>query len=140
MDGVGRNRYHICGYTFCIQVLTPFLRGGIRVEHIRLATPEEIDKIKDDACLTPMSRVLAMGDILAVHRVAHELDPVFFNGAPVTRMYKFLWGVENIFKGMGLTEYFYNTPADDPKYHKILEELGAQRTSKAAECRWRVNL
>lgn len=110
------------------------------LEKIRLATPEEIEKIESNSNLTPMSKVLAMGDMYAVWRVAHELDPLHPNGASTPRMYKFLWGIENIMRGSGVTEYFYNTPADDPTYHKFIEELGAQRLSKQPDYRWRVNL
>lgn len=110
------------------------------LEKIRLATPEEIKEIEHNSNLTPMSRVLAMGEIRGVWRMANELDPVHFNGATPGRMYKFMWGVENIMRGAGVTEYFFMTPADDTKYHKILEELGAERLSKQPDYRWRVNL
>jgi hypothetical protein len=110
------------------------------LERIRLATPEEIKEIEPNSNLTPMSKVLVMGDMKAVWRVAHELDPVHFNGAPVQKMYKFLWGIENIMAGSGVTEYFFQTPADDPQYHRILEELGAQKLSKQPDYRWRINL
>jgi hypothetical protein len=110
------------------------------LERIRLATPEEVKEIEPNSNLTPMSKVLVMGDMKAVWRVAHELDPVHFNGAPVQKMYKFLWGIENIMAGSGVTEYFFQTPADDPQYHRILEELGAQKLSKQPDYRWRINL
>jgi hypothetical protein len=110
------------------------------LERIRLATPEEIKEIEPNSNLTPMSKVLVMGDMKAVWRVAHELDPVHFNGAPVQKMYKFLWGIENIMAGSGVSEYFFQTPADDPQYHRILEELGAQKLSKQPDYRWRINL
>ena len=110
------------------------------LERIRLATQEEVKEIEKDSCFTPMSRVLAMGDMRAVWRVANELDPIHFKGAPTTRMYKFLWGIENIMAGAGVTEYFFSVPADDTQYNKILEELGAQRLSKQPDFRYRVNL
>jgi hypothetical protein len=110
------------------------------LERIRLATPEEVKEIEHESNLTPMSRVLAMGEMRAVWRVAQELDPVIFNGAPKQKMYKFLWGIENIMAGSGVTEYYFNTPANDPEYHKILEELGGIRLSKQPDYRWRVNL
>ena len=110
------------------------------LEKIRLATPEEVAEIEANSNLTAMSKVLVMGDMKAVWRVAHELDPVHFNGAPGQRMYKFIWGVENIMRGAGATEYFFQTPADDVAYHKILEEFGAQKLSKQPEYRWRINL
>jgi hypothetical protein len=110
------------------------------LDRIRLATEEEVEKIKDESNLTPMSRVLAMGDMLAVWRVANEIDPVHFNEAPAPKMYKFLWGMENILKGAGVSEYFFNTPADDEKYNHFLKEMGAERLSKQPDYRWRVNL
>lgn len=110
------------------------------LEKIRLATPEEIKEIEANSNLTPMSRVVAMGEIRGVWRMANELDPVYFNGASAGRMYKFMWGMENVMRGSGVTEYFFNTPASDTKYHKILDELGAQRLSKEPEYRWQINL
>jgi hypothetical protein len=110
------------------------------IEKIRLATTEEIKEIESNANLTITSRVLAMGDMRAVWRIAHELDPVYFGDAPNTRKYKFLWGIENIMRGAGVPEYFFQTPADDPNYHRIIEELGGQKLSKQPDYRWRVNL
>lgn len=110
------------------------------LEKIRLATSEEIKQIEAESNLTPMCRVLKMGEITGVWRVANELDPVIFNGASHQKVYKFLWGVENLMRGAGCTEYFYNTPADDTNYHLILEQLGAERLSKQPDYRWRVNL
>lgn len=111
------------------------------LEKIRLATPEEIQEIEASSNLTPMSRVLKMGEMTAVWRVAHELDPVYFNNQPVPKMVKFIWGVENILRGSGVTEYYFQTPCTDTHYHKILEEhFGAQRLSKEPEYRWRINV
>jgi hypothetical protein len=110
------------------------------LEKIRLATEEEVKEIAAESNLTPMARVLALGDMKAVWKVCNELDPVFFNGAPPARMYKFLWGIENILKGAGLTEYYFNVPADDTKYHKVLEHLGAERQSKQPDFRYKINL
>ena len=110
------------------------------IEKIRLATVEECKEIEHNSNLTPTCRVLAMGDMRAVWRVCNEIDPVHLNGAPLQKLYKFIWGMENILRGAGCTEYFYNTPADDPAYHRIVEELGAERTSKQPDYRWKVNL
>lgn len=110
------------------------------LEKIRLATPEEVEAIAKEADLTPMSKVLAMGDMRAVWRVAHELDPVFYGDAPDARKYKFIWGIENIMKGSGCTEFYFNVPVSDEKYNKIVEHFGAQRTSKEPEYRYKVVL
>ncbi len=110
------------------------------LEKIRLATLEECKEIEQESNFTPSTKVLAMGEMRAVWRVAHELDPVHVNGAPVQKLYKFLWGIENIMRGAGCTEYFFQTPADDPQYHRIVEELGGERLSKQPDYRWRINL
>jgi hypothetical protein len=110
------------------------------LDKIRLATTEEIQSIEADSNLTPMSRVLKMGEMTAVWRVANEIDPVHVNGAPIQKLYKFLWGMENILRGSGATEYYFNVPADDTQYHKVLEQLGAERLSKQPDYRFRVNL
>ncbi len=111
------------------------------LDKIRLATPEEIETIRPYSNLTPMCRVLKMGEMTAVWRVANELDPVIFGDAPLPKKCKFLWGIENIMRGAGVTEYYYEVPADDTSYHKAIEEhFGAERLSKQPDYRYRVNL
>lgn len=110
------------------------------MEKIRLATEEEVKEIAEGSNLTPMSKVLALGEMRAVWKVCNELDPVYFNGAPQTRMYKFLWGLENIFKGAGLTEYYFQIPAADLEYQKVIEHLGGERQSKQPDYRYKINL
>jgi len=87
-----------------------------------------------------MSRVLALGEMRAVWKICHELDPVFFNGAPKTRMMKFLWGLENIMAGSGVTEWYANVPASDTEYHAVLEHLGGERQSKQPDYRYKFNI
>lgn len=112
----------------------------MKLEKIRLATEEEVKSIADQANLTPMSRVLAMGDMKAVWKVCNELDPVFFAESSPTKMYKFIWGIENIFMGAGLTEYYFQVPVKSEEYIKIVEHFGGQRQSKEPEYRYKVNL
>lgn len=87
-----------------------------------------------------MSRVLAMGDMRAVWRTTNELDPVHFNGASVPRMYYFIWGLENLLRGAGASEYYFNVPVTDEKYHGIVEHFGAVRTSREPEYRYKITL
>ena len=111
------------------------------LERIRLATPEEVKEIESHSNLTPMCRVLKMDGMTAVWRVAHELDPVIFGDVPTAKKFRFLWGIENILAGSGVTEYFYDIPADDLTYQRAIEDhLGAQRLSKQPDYRYRVNL
>lgn len=109
-------------------------------DRIKLATPEQVEQIKENSNLTATCRVLAMGDQIAVWRNCHEIDPLHPNGASPGQMYKFMWGIENILLGAGVTEYFFNTPADDTHYTQILDRLGAKRLSKQPDYRWRVDL
>ena len=111
------------------------------LEKIRLATPEEIKEIEHNSNLTPTCRVLRLGEMTAVWRVANEIDPLHLNGASTQKGFRFIWGIENILKGAGATEYFFNVPADDPTYHRAIEEhFGAERLSKQPDYRYRVNL
>lgn len=110
------------------------------IEKIRLATAEEIEEVKDSSNLTSACSVWKMGEITGVYRTAHELDPVHINGAPLTKVYKFLWGMENMLRGAGVKEYFYNVPADNLQYHKILEEMGAKKISTQPDFRFRMDL
>jgi len=87
-----------------------------------------------------MSRVMSMGKIRGVWKVCNELDPVILNGASTSQFYKFVWGVENIFRGAGLTEYYFNVPATSETYIKVIEEFGGERQSKQPDYRYKVNL
>lgn len=110
------------------------------MDKIRLATEEEVKEVAAESNLTPMSRVLALGPMRAVWKICNELDPVFFKGQPVPAMYRFIWGLENIMKGSGVTEYYFQVAADDTDYQKIIEHFGGERQSKSPEYRYKVNL
>lgn len=112
----------------------------MKLDKIRAATPEECELLAKTSDLTPMSRVLAMGDMRAVWRTCQELDPVYFNGASKARMYYFIWGLENLLRGAGATEYYFNVPASDKDYQQIVEHFGATRTSREPEYRYKIEL
>jgi hypothetical protein len=115
-------------------------RGHLKLDKIRLATPEEVEKIAATSDLTPNSRVLAMRDSTAVWRIANEIDPVYFNSASNSQKYLFIWGLENMLRGTGATEYYMNVSAEDAHYQGIIENFGAVRTSKEPEYRYKVTL
>lgn len=110
------------------------------MDKIRLATEEEIKEIEAGSNLTAMSRVLVLGKMKAVWKICNELDPVYFDGAPKPLMYKFLWGLENLMKGSGVTEYYFNIPAADTQYQEVIEHLGGERQSKQPDYRYKINL
>jgi hypothetical protein len=110
--------------------------------NIRLATEEEVKHMlqEGDSNLTPMSRVFAMDDMLVVWRVAHELDPFHFADRNPVKMERFIWGMENILKGAGVTEFFFNTNATDEKWSRWIRKFGGELLSKQPDYRWRINL
>lgn len=113
----------------------------MKLDKIRIATEEEVAKIAENSDLTPNSRVLAMGENLAVWRIANEIDPVYFapDGSNSSK-YMFIWGLENILRGSGATEFYFNVPVEDDKYRAIVEHFGATPTSVVPEMRYKIIL
>lgn len=72
--------------------------------------------------------------------MAPELDPVFFNGASNSKMYLFMWGVENLMRGAGNNELYFNVAVADEKFQQIVENLGAKKTSREPEYRYKITL
>jgi hypothetical protein len=112
----------------------------MKLEKIRMATPEEISEVAKESNLTKLSQVLVMGEMKAVWKVVNELDPVFLNGASPQRFYKFIWGIENIMRGAGVDAYHFTVPVADENYLRIVEEFGGERTNKEPSHRYKVNL
>jgi hypothetical protein len=111
------------------------------LDKIRLATQEEVKEIEKVSNLTPRCSVWKMGEITGVWRLCNELDPVIRNGASDRTLWMFLWGMENMMRGAGATEYYYNVDASDTVYHTAIEtHLGGERLSRQPDYRYRVNL
>jgi hypothetical protein len=113
----------------------------MKLEKIRTATPEEVAQIAAESDLTPMSQVLKMGDSSAVWRIANELDPFHFG--PETsnsQKYMFLWGLQNMLRGTGATEIYFNVAVANGQFRQIVEHLGAVATSKEPELRYKITL
>lgn len=107
-------------------------------DRIRLATPEEVEVIKKQADLTPHSTVWAFGESRAVVRTAMEIDPVIWGeNCPDIRKGWFIWGLENMLRGAGASEYYFNIHTDDKKFLSIAEGFGAENISKAPEFRFK---
>lgn len=113
----------------------------MKLEKIRTATPEEVLAIKETSDLTPMSQVLAMGDSKAVWRIANELDPFHFGPATSNaQKYLFLWGLQNLLRGSGATEVYFNVAVANEQFRQVVEHLGAEPTSKEPELRYKITL
>lgn len=109
------------------------------IDPIRLATEEEIKKIATNSDLVPGCSVWAMGQILGVVRPCIELDPVWYHDAPDREKMLFVWGMENMLRAMGTTQYYFNVPNTDEyaKYRSIVERMGASTTSQVPELRYK---
>lgn len=110
------------------------------MDKIRLATLEEIKPIEKVSDLTSLTRVLAMGKILAVWRMANEVDPFHFGDATDKQKYQFLYALCNFLTGAGVPEFYFNVHADDQKFQRVLDNLGAERLSSAPEFRYKLAL
>jgi len=106
---------------------------------IRLATPEDIVDIADKMDITPASTVVTFGGKdFAVVRAVTELDPMIF--APDTgdrRKLLFLMNMETSLRLQGVKEVYFNIPADDEDYKRVMEHLGAENISEQPMLRFK---
>lgn len=106
---------------------------------IRLATPEEIEKIKETSDLIPGSTVITFGGKdFAVVRHATEIDPVHYHEASShSRKLFFLTNLETSLRLNGVPQYYFNIHAADEKTIATMEKLGAIRLSTEPEHRFK---
>lgn len=103
------------------------------MENIRLATPEEVESIRDKSDLEVGSTVYAFGKSLAVLRTQTRLDPVIFDPeAQTQRRYQFIWGLETAMRLSGVPAYYFNVPTEDATWIRAVEHNGAQRIHDTA--------
>jgi hypothetical protein len=112
------------------------------VEPIRLAKPEEIEKLKEKADIDVGCTVLALdgknGTDFAVMRTITEVDPIFFdNSTPDSRKALFVWGIENMLRMVNLPFYYFNVAVDEAAWRSVVEKWGAEQTSLAPEIRYK---
>lgn len=115
--------------------------GPMALKHIRLATAEEIERIKEGSDLGTASAVLAFDQgpeaHVAVIRTVVEVDPVFYvKDSTTSQKARFIWGLEERLIGANVAHYYFNVPAEDEAYAKIVREWGAVQQSKGPELRF----
>lgn len=106
---------------------------------VRLATPEEIEKIASTSDLTSASSVVTFGGKdFAVVRQCTEIDPMYFHPDSNTqRRLIFGMNLETTMRLNGVKEIYFNVPVADEKYIKVLETWGAIPTSREPEIRFK---
>lgn len=106
---------------------------------IRLATVDEVTPLADKLDITPTSTVVTFGGKdFAVHRICRELDQFVFD--PTTtdkRKLFFLTNLETALRLQGVTEIYFNIPAADAEYRKVVEHLGAEAISPEPMIRYK---
>lgn len=112
---------------------------------IRLATQEEVDKIKDRADLTPASAVWTWpkdnGEPdMAVIRACTEIDPMFFSPTSNNqRKVMFAWGIFNVLRAMNTREVYFDVDAEGMEdYISLLEKMGAEKTTTKPQFRFKL--
>lgn len=100
------------------------------MDSIKLATPEQVERIRSQSDLELPSTVLAMGEDLAVVKQVTEVDPVYFaESSPTSRRLMFIWGIENWLRLNGVPAYYFDVPTDNETWRHNVETHGAEQLS-----------
>ena len=112
------------------------------LRHIRLASEDEVNAIRDKADLMPgHTSVLALDNAqgeadIAVVRQCVELNPVIYaKSTNDLRRVRFLYALEERFLGAGIDKYYFQLKADDEHYIKVAKSWGAEQVSPFPEVR-----
>lgn len=114
------------------------------MQHLRLATGEEIEKIAEGSDLSPGCVVYALdskkGPTIAVVRNCYEVDPVYFaEGFSRGEKTKFFWGLEERMLEKLIPAYYFNVSASDEmkEWRDTVESWGAEKISATEEYRYK---
>jgi hypothetical protein len=109
------------------------------MEAVRIATPEEIEAIKDHSDLTSATSVVTYGGRdFAVIRQCFEVDPMWFHEeSSVKRKLLFAMNLETLLRFQGVKEIYFNVPVRDEAYMTVLKTWGAEPTSLEPELRFK---
>lgn len=109
------------------------------MDAIRLATPEEMESIKDFSDLSFATSVVTFGGKdFAVLRNCFEIDPMIFHeGTGNQRKLIFGMNLETALRLQGVREVYFNVKVRDEAFREILEKWGATPTSTEPEIRFK---
>jgi hypothetical protein len=103
-----------------------------------MATPEEIEAIANKSDLTPLARVVAFEKNIAVIKPTTEVDPLYVDPeSPRHKRALFLWGIEQILRFQGSTEYYFNVSTDNKEFIEDVIKMGCVNTSPTPEYRFK---
>jgi len=112
------------------------------MNRIRLATPEEVESIKDKCDLDATCVVLALdtqrGTAFGVQRVATEIDPIIVPDNWDNRARVIFWrDLETVVWSQGAKSYYFNVHEADKSWIEVMKNWGAEQVSTAPEFRFK---
>jgi hypothetical protein len=114
---------------------------------LRLATPTEVETIRENSDLDQTCAVLALttqaGTPLAVSRIAREIDPMHFPAQMNHRQrFMFIRDIETLLWGQGVASYYFNITADDEhqEWRDVVKNWGAEEVSSSPMIRYKRTL
>lgn len=115
------------------------------MNRLRIATKEEIEKVKACADLDQGCTVLALdterGTGLAVRRICNEIDPMVLPDEWNTKLRAlFTRDLETMMAAQGTLHYYFNVAATDEDWMKVVENWGAEQVSPAPMIRFKRTL
>jgi hypothetical protein len=112
------------------------------MRHLRLATEEEINAIREKSDLLPQHTTVLALDAdsgtpdIAVVRNCWEVNPVIYGSATNDhRRARFLWALEERLLGGGIDRYYFQLDASNEHYIKVAKSWGAEQVSPHPELR-----
>lgn len=112
------------------------------MNRIRMASQEEVEKLRPTSDITNDSLVLALdtqaGTCTAVIRPVVEVDPVYFpDGFPDKLKVIFMRDVETYISAKGIPAYYFNIHESDSQWQEVSKSWGAQEISTESERRFK---
>lgn len=125
-------------------VFRSFFQRGY-MNRIRLASPEEVETIKDKSDLTTGDVVFALdtqkGVGLAVRRLCTEIDPMVPGAEWDTKLRAmFTRDLETVLFSQGGTHYYFNVDAEDEEWQHVVKTWGAEQVSTKPVLRFKRTL
>lgn len=109
------------------------------MEHIRVASVDEVKEIQATSDITPRSTVFKLGNLTTVVRNVFEVDPLYTNGSGVGPLSKFIWGLEERLIGSGVDAYYFSINADDDskEWRALAQKWGAEELDPNPRLRYK---
>jgi hypothetical protein len=113
------------------------------MKHLRLATAEEVEKLRKDSDYTRNTVVFAMDQNegepdFAVVRTVIDLDPVHYGKSTNdVQKAKFMYALEERLAGMGIDQVYYSVADSDARWKAVIKNWGAEEVSPVPERRFK---